>query len=177
MAEPFIAEIKIFAGNFAPRGYATCDGQLMPISQNTALFSLVGTFYGGNGTSSFGLPDLRGRTPISQGQGPALTERVLGEEGGIASVQLIPGEMPQHNHGLRASSGSSGVASPSNGVWAVAGSRRATVNLYTATSGSAPVMNPAALSVAGSSLPHNNLSPYLVLTFIIALEGVFPTRN
>jgi microcystin-dependent protein len=173
---PFVAEIRIFAGNFAPTGWARCDGQLLPLSQNTALFSLLGTTYGGDGKSNFALPNLQGNAPLQPGQGPGLSLRDLGEVGGEQSVTLIQTEMPSHTHTVGCSSASADQPSPTNDVWAVTGARRATVNQYAAGNGNV-VMNPLALTVSGSSLPHNNMPPYLGLTFIIALQGVFPPRS
>ena len=176
MSSPFVAEIRIFAGNFAPLGWAFCNGQLMPISQNTALFSLIGTFYGGDGRSTFGLPNLQGSAPLGQGQGPGLTERFLGETGGEQFVTLLQTEMPAHLHTVRCSSANADKNDPTNNVWAVTGARRATVNQYAANTPTVSMSN-SALSVAGGSLPHNNMPPYLALNFIIALQGVFPPRS
>jgi microcystin-dependent protein len=174
MSEPFVAEIKMFAGNFAPVGYALCQGQLMPIQQNTALFSLIGTFYGGNGTSTFGLPDLRGRYPMNQGQGPGLTDRVIGENAGEENVALLTQEMAAHTHLPQASSQAGSQATL--GTWSSSVGGRTPAPLY---SSSVPntQMNNSIISPAGGNLPHNNLQPYLVVTFIIALNGIFPSRN
>ncbi len=177
MADPFVAEIRIFAGNFAPTGWATCDGQLMPISQNTALFSLLGTNYGGDGKSTFGLPDLQGRAPMFWGQGQGLTDRFIGETGGSQTVTLIPSEMPAHTHQARATAAAGTSANPTDGIWAVAGSRRAPTSLYSTTSAGGGAMSPQALAINGGGLPHNNMPPYLTMTFIIALQGVFPPRG
>ena len=163
--------------NFAPRGWAFCNGQLLPISQNTALFSLLGTNYGGNGQTTFGLPSLQERTPIHQGQGSGLSPRALGEQGGMATVTLISSEIPNHSHTLQATTASATTAAPSNGIWAVSGSRRTTTNLYTAAAAAGAAMSSAAISPAGSSLPHNNMPPYLAVNFCIALQGIFPARN
>lgn len=175
MSSPFVAEIKMFAGNFAPTGYALCQGQLLPISQNTALFSLLGTFYGGNGQSTFALPDLQDRGPVNQGQGPGLSERFLGEEGGSQNVTLIQSEMPAHNHILRGTTAGADQVDPTARVWASSATGRTPPPLYSTTQNS--TMAQTSLAAAGSSLPHNNMHPILTVTFIIALQGVFPARN
>lgn len=174
MSDPFVAEIRIFAGNFAPRGWALCDGQLLPISQNTALFSLLGVTYGGNGKSTFALPNLQGSAPMQQGQGPGLSLRDLGEQGGEQSVTLLSTEMPSHNHPVSANSGGAGFPSPVNNVWAALPGRTPPP-LYRNTNNA--LMSPLGTSNTGGSLPHNNMPPYLALTFIIALQGVFPARS
>jgi microcystin-dependent protein len=175
--DPFVAEIRIFTGNFAPTGWALCNGQLMPISQNTALFSLLGTFYGGDGKSTFALPNLQGSAPLGAGQGAGLSDRFLGEQSGVPNVTLIQTEMPAHTHFVRCSDAAADSTSPTGNVWAVSGSRRATINQHTASTVQNTLMNPLALSITGSSFPHNNMPPYLVLNFIIALQGVFPPRS
>jgi len=175
MSNPFLAEIRIFTGNFAPRGWAQCDGQIMPISQNTALFSLLGTNYGGDGKSNFALPNLQGCAPMQQGQGPGLTLRDLGETGGEQTVTLLQTEMPAHSHQAKAG-GSINSGTPVNGTWGspVKGQEFA---LYAPLASGSQPMNPFATSIAGGSLPHNNMPPFLGLTFIIALQGVFPARS
>ncbi|HWE63356.1 MAG TPA: tail fiber protein [Chloroflexota bacterium] len=170
MSNPFLAEIRIFAGNFAPKGWATCNGQILPISQNTALFSLLGTTYGGDGRSNFALPNLRGAAPLQRGQGPGLTLRDLGESGGEQTVTLLTSEMPAHTHSAFPGPGAGTALSPANDTWSAYRGFQ-----FAATADSQ--MSPQAISVAGSSLPHNNMQPYLVLTFIIALQGVFPARS
>ncbi|MCE3001454.1 MAG: tail fiber protein [Xanthomonadaceae bacterium] len=168
MSEPFIAEIRIVGFNFAPVGWALCDGQLLPISQNTALFSLLGTTFGGNGQTTFALPDLRGRAPMFDGQGPGLPPRVLGERGGTESVTLTVAEMPPHSHPVAVSTA---VADRANPVGTRFGS---TVDpVYTAAN---PGLAAAAQGTAGGSQPHENMQPSLVLNFIIALQGIFPPR-
>ncbi|HEU4375196.1 MAG TPA: tail fiber protein [Telluria sp.] len=173
MSDQFLGEIRMFGGNFAPAQWAFCAGQLLPISQNTALFSLLGTTYGGNGVNNFGLPDLRRRVPLQPRQGPGLTERYLGEMAGEEQVTLIQGEMPQHTHTLQAAAGSA-VSRAANGHMF------STVNTPTPpfhpASSNVGSMAPATLSPAGGGGPHNNLQPYLTLTFIIALQGIFPPR-
>ena len=175
MSSPFVAEIRMFAGNFAPTGWATCNGQLMPISQNTALFSLLGTFYGGDGKSNFALPNLEDSTPIFWGQGAGLTDRSLGESSGTPQVTLLTSEMPQHNHNLMADTVDIGdTRTPGPTVSLVSTSPG---NLYNPSVSGVAQMNPQALSVAGGSQPHNNMMPFLAVTFIIALQGVFPPRS
>jgi microcystin-dependent protein len=171
---PFIAEIKLFAGNFAPRDYAMCNGQLLPISQNQALFSLIGTMYGGNGTTTFGLPDLRGRVPIHQGQGPGLTNRVLGEMGGSETVTLTANELPPHTHNLQANTGPGTSVAPVNGAVLAASTARDKVY---GTAVPNAVMSAQSIGPAGSGLPHANMQPYLAVNFIIAIQGIFPSRN
>lgn len=176
MSNPFVAEIRIFAGNFAPTGWALCNGQLLPISQNTALFSLLGTTYGGDGKSNFALPNLQGSAPLQQGQGPGLSLRVEGEVGGEQNVTLLQTEMPAHAHSAQGSTGST-QTTPVNNAWA-SGAKLGGGNLYfPSTPASNVQMNPFATSIAGGNLPHNNMMPYLCLTFIIALQGVFPPRS
>ena len=174
MSNPFVAEIRMFGGNFAPTGWATCDGQLMSISQNTALFSLLGTVFGGDGKSSYGLPNLQGSVPIAWGQGSGLTDRVLGESSGTPSVTLLQSEMPVHTHAINAyADDPADVNTPSPAVilGATAG-----LNLYSPTKANT-TMNAQDLSIYGSSLPHNNMPPYLAVTFIIAMQGVYPPRG
>jgi microcystin-dependent protein len=173
VADPFVAEIRIFGFDFAPTGWALCDGQLLPISQNTALFSLLGTFYGGNGKSNFALPDLQGAAPMHQGQGPGLSLRDLGETGGEETVTLIQSEMPAHSHGMRADTldvGDVNVPQPT-ATWAQSSGG----NMYQTTADT--TLGPQALPLAGGSLPHNNLQPFLTMNFCIALQGVFPPRG
>jgi microcystin-dependent protein len=173
MSSPFVAEIKMWGGNFSPTGYAFCDGQLMPISQNTALFSLLGTTYGGDGKSTFALPDMQGNTPMHPGQGPGLSQRFLGEMSGSDNVTLIQSEMPIHKHNLTAY-----VDDPADvqqpGPQVILGLAQGLVPYRSDTN---TQMGPFELSVTGSSFPHNNMQPYLCLTFIIALQGVFPPRG
>jgi microcystin-dependent protein len=175
MSSPFVAEIRIFACNFAPTGWAECNGQLMPISQNTALFSLLGTTYGGDGKSTFGLPNFQGNSPMEQGQGAGLSLRDLGEAAGEDYVTLLQSEMPSHPHSANADSGGGSANTPTGNVWAATVVARQGVNVYASTQG--VTMNPLALSLTGGSLPHNNLMPYLVLNFCIALQGIFPARG
>jgi microcystin-dependent protein len=175
MSNPFVAEIRIFTGNFAPKGWALCNGQLLPISQNTALFSLLGTTYGGDGKSNFALPDMQGNTPMQQGQGPGLSLRDLGEEAGEQTVTLLQTEMPSHSHGVQAGGGSDS-GSPVGETWG-GGQKGFGTNLYTPSSAQNVAMNPLTTTISGGNLPHNNMMPFLGLTFIIALQGVFPARS
>jgi len=170
--DPFVAEIRIFPFNFAPKGWAFCDGQLLPISQNTALFSLLGTTYGGDGKSNFALPDMQGNAPMQPGQGPGLSLHDLGETGGSETVSLLESEIPSHNHALNAS-GAEGTAGSPNGSLVAS---PVGLNMY-ATSLNATAMNPNAVAPAGGDQPHNNMQPYLTLNFNIAMQGVFPPRT
>jgi microcystin-dependent protein len=170
--DPFVAEIRIFPFNFAPKGWAFCDGQLLPLSQNTALFSLLGTTYGGNGKSNFALPDLQGRAPMHPGQGPGLSLHDLGETGGSETVTLLESEIPAHAHILRASLDDADLRIPSP----ARSLAKASASVY--VSGNPNVaMAPQALAPAGGDQPHNNMMPYLTLNFCIALQGVFPPRT
>lgn len=175
MADPFVAEIRIFPFNFAPRGWAWCDGQLLPLSQNTALFSLLGTTYGGNGKSNFALPDLQGRTPMHPGQGPGLSLHDLGETGGSETVTLLESEIPMHAHALMASNEDGTQGSLTAGV-TVANSVGGMLYQTNVSSNLTP-MNASALAPAGGDAAHNNLQPYLTCYFCIALQGVFPPRG
>ena len=167
MSEPFIGEIILFAGNFAPRGWALCNGQILAISQNTALFSILGTTYGGNGQTTFALPDLRGRVPVHPGQGPGLSPYDLGQAGGTETVTLNVAEMPQHTHPQPATNGEQTTNRPNGALPARGG-------VYAQTSDGSTLTPP---SPVGGSQPHNNIQPYLGLNYIIALEGIFPSRN
>ncbi len=175
MADPFVAEIRIFGFNFAPKGWAFCNGQLLPLSQNTALFALLGTTYGGDGKSTFALPDLQGCAPMHPGQGPGLSLHDLGEQGGSETVTLLESEMPAHNHFFKVSTEqgdlqepgpTKSLARPNGALPFVPGSPQ-------------PALTQMAfqeLAPAGGSLPHNNMAPYLTLNMCIALQGVFPPR-
>lgn len=169
MSDPFIAEIKLFAGNFAPRGWAFCNGQILSIAQNTALFSLLGTTYGGNGQTTFALPDLRSRVPVHPGQGPGLSNVTLGQAAGSETVTLLQTQMPQHGHMVAATNGSAGASRPANNFLSAGGSY--------ANASDGTTMNPNMVQGAGGGQPHENRQPYLGLNFIIALEGIFPARN
>ena len=175
MASPFLAEITLFAGNFAPRGWAFCNGGFIAISQNTALFSLLGTTYGGNGITTFGLPDLQGRLPMHFGQGPGLSSHVLGEKGGAEAITLTTSQMPAHTHAVNIGTG--GAADNANPVGRYPATP-ASGSPYTGVGGAqmAPGTG-TSLASSGGGLPHNNLMPSLCVTFIIATQGVFPARN
>lgn len=170
--DPFVAEIRIFPFNFAPKGWAWCDGQLLPLSQNTALFSLLGTTYGGNGKSNFALPDLQGRAPMHPGQGPGLSLHDLGETGGSETVTLLESEIPSHSHTMRASAVSADRPTPVASLSATPSGD----NLY-APANNLVSMAPQCLAPAGGDQPHNNMMPYLTFYFCIALQGVFPPRT
>jgi microcystin-dependent protein len=173
--DPFVGEIRIFAGNFAPTGWALCNGQLLPISQNTALFSLLGTFYGGDGKSTFALPNLQDGVPMHQGQGPGLSERFLGEQSGEDFVTLLQTEMPFHTHGMMASPDPADHVAPGN-TFSFAASNPGTIYQQN-TSANLTNLAFQTIGIAGGSLPHNNDQPYLTLNFIIALQGIFPARG
>ena len=171
MSTPFVGEIRMFGGNFAPAGWAFCSGQLMPISENDTLFTLIGTTYGGDGQSTFGLPDLQGRLPMHMGTGPGLTTRTIGEMGGVETVTLTVNQIPIHTHAPQSDANNGNQATPQNRVWAGAAASR--------YSSSAPnlAMNNTLGGNAGGSQPHDNLMPYLAISFIISLFGIFPTQN
>jgi microcystin-dependent protein len=173
--DPFVAEIRMFGFNFAPKGWATCDGQILPLSQNTALFSLLGTMYGGDGRSNFALPNLDGSAPMFFGQGPGLTEHFEGESGGSDTVTLIQSEMPSHTHTMQAANFPGDIQAPTDQTTLA---RSTGGNGYQSNAAQNLVpLNPSALPPAGGGQPHNNLMPYLTLTFCIALQGVFPPRG
>lgn len=175
MSDPFVAEIRIFPFNFAPKGWAFCDGQLMPISQNTALFSLLGTTYGGDGKSTFALPNMQGNSPMQQGQSVTGSTYFLGQNGGEPNVTLLQTEMPQHNHAIQGNIGQAELATPSP---ARSLARTNPGQAYTATTTNISQFALASSILPnGSSLPHNNMMPFLTLNFCIALQGVFPPRG
>jgi microcystin-dependent protein len=170
MADPFLGEIRLFSFNYAPRGWALCNGQLLPISQNQALFSVLGTTFGGDGRTTFGLPNMQSRIPVHVGQGVGLSNYVLGEAAGVESVTLSIAEMPAHPHTAQGFNGTGNLGPTAQNTWAGAGS-----NPYTTTSNSS--MNPATIASNPGGAPHSNLAPYLAVTFAIALQGIFPSRN
>lgn len=172
MSDPYIGEIRLFAGNFAPRNFAFCHGQLLPISENDALFSLLGTIYGGDGLTTFALPDLRGRVPLHMGQGPGLSNRSIGQRLGAETVTLTPSQIPLHAHAQRASTN---AVNAGYGPMAAPGAS-ATTSFY---GSGAPQVAMAATAVdnTGGNQPHSNMAPYLALNFIIALFGIYPSRN
>jgi microcystin-dependent protein len=176
MSSPFVAEIRMFAGSFAPTGWALCNGQPMPLAQNTALFALLGTYYGGDGKTNFNLPNLQGSAVMNQGSGSGLSQRFIGETAGEPNVTLLSAEMPMHNHSIQAYTddpAASQVPDPSQ-VLGYAQGLTPYLNNYT---GNPTQLNPGALGMYGGSQPHNNMQPYLCVTFIIALQGVFPQRS
>lgn len=173
--DPFVAEIRIFPFNFAPKGWAWCDGQILPLSQNTALFSLLGTTYGGDGKSNFALPNMQGNAPMHPGQGPGLPLHDLGETGGSDTVSLLESEIPSHSHAFLAAPNPALVATPSPTVGL---GRSRTVNAYVDTTTTNLVtMSDNTLAPAGGDQPHNNMQPYLTFYFCIALQGVYPPRT
>lgn len=172
MSQPFLGEIRMVGFAFAPRGWAFCAGQLLPISQNDALFALIGTIYGGDGQTTFQLPNLAGRLPVHQGQGPGLSNYVIGQASGSESVTLVTQQIPQHVHTANVAAGGTRNASPTGNLL---GSGEADIYTRGAT---APVnLSPNAIGASGGSQPHENMQPYLCINFVIALEGVFPSRN
>src|SRR4030088_727906 len=172
MADPFVAEIRIFPFNFAPKGWAWCDGQLMPLSQNTALFSLLGTTYGGDGKSNFALPNMQGNAPMHPGQGPGLSLHALGETGGSETVTLLESEMPAHSHNWTVSKADGIDTNVTNELLA----KGIGIGLYAAP-GPITQLDQNAIQPAGGDQPHNNMMPYLTLFFCIALQGVYPPRT
>ena len=184
MSNPFLGEIRMFAGTFAPRGFAFCNGQLLPISENDALYALIGTTYGGDGQVTFAMPDLRGRVPVNQGQGPGLSSYVIGQKAGTESVTLTLLQTPSHSHTLSATSATGNVAVPNNQTLPASpdgATPHSTASLYVEATPNAVVQNPmdpTSISPSGgSNQPHENRMPLLAFNFIIALEGVFPSRN
>jgi microcystin-dependent protein len=177
MAQPYLAEIKMFGGNFAPNGYALCSGQIMSISQNTALFALLGTTYGGNGTTTFALPDMQGRAPAHWGNGPAIDPMDLGQVSGTPNVTLTTAQLPSHTHpisGAIIASSNPGETPASNTLFTTSAPNQ----VYATALGTGGLnLAPQSITMTGGSQPHNNMQPYLALTFIIALQGVFPARN
>lgn len=173
MSDQYLGEIRMFAGNFAPYGWALCNGQTLSISQNTALFSLIGTYYGGDGVTTFALPNLQSRAPIHQGQGVGLSPYVVGQNGGFESVTLGTGQIPQHNHLVATNNGPGNNIHPANAILASTTSDKP----YTSAASDGSTLNTNAVSFTGSSQPHANIQPYLCITFIIALQGIYPSRN
>lgn len=171
MSEPFIGEIKMFGFNFPPRGWAVCNGQIMPINQNMALFSLLGTYYGGDGQTTFALPDLQGRTPVNWGNPVVGAPVSLGESAGDEAHTLIQSEMPAHTHAISGTAADATEPIPGGSIWGASGE-----NPYKVATGNT-TMNGVALGIAGGSQPHANMQPYLVLNFCVALDGIFPSRN
>lgn len=174
MTDPFVAEIRSFGFNFAPTGWARCDGAILPLSQNTALFSLLGTMYGGDGKSTFALPDLQGSSPVSSGQGNGLSDRFVGESYGSGTVSLIQSEIPAHTHVPQGALDPAELAAPGNDRVLARG--QPGLPYQSDSSTSLTQLNPSATTPAGGSQPHNNLPPLLTLNFCIALQGIFPPR-
>ncbi len=180
MSTPYLGEIRMFGGNFAPRNNAYCAGQLLSIAQNTALFSLLGTFYGGNGTTTFALPDLRGRVPISMGNGPGLTPRVIGEQGGSENVTLLSTTTPMHNHVVNATTDIGNLTGPSDKAIPAEptdGTNPGTLYVVPPNTITPVAMATQAVTFTGGSQPHQNMMPTLAISIIIALQGIFPSRN
>jgi microcystin-dependent protein len=178
MSDQYLGEIRMFGGNFAPTGWALCNGQLLSISQNTALFSLLGTSFGGDGVQTFGLPDLRGRAPLHWGQGTGLSAYTMGEQTGTETVALLQNQMPAHTHQVNASSSNASSASANGAVPATAIPGRgqsAAPEIYGTAANT--TMNPQMISASGGSQPHNNMQPSLCVSFVIALEGIYPSRS
>ena len=173
MAQPYVGEIRMFAGNFAPAGWVFCDGQLLPISENETLFNLIGTTYGGDGQSTFAVPDLRGRIPIHAGTGPGLSSRILASSGGAEEVTLTVNQIPAHSHVVLASGAAASSGNPSGNVSATT----SPTNVYSTSLQTAQNMNNAAIAPAGGSQPHSNLMPALCVNFIISLFGIFPSPS
>jgi microcystin-dependent protein len=176
MSDQFLGEIRPFALNFAPTGWALCNGDLIPITQNTALFSLLGTQYGGDGIHNFALPNLQGSAPLGQGEGPGLNNRQIGEVGGVLAVALTVAQMPSHTHPVRAQTGVGTTRSPSGKVWAESVVSHVPVTAYS-TNAPDLLMSTAVIAHAGSNRAHNNLQPYLTINFCIAMTGIFPARG
>jgi len=175
--DPFVSEIRIFGCNFAPVGWALCQGQLLSIQQNTALFSLVGTMYGGNGQTTFGLPDLRSRAAVGQGQGNGLSSYTIGQVGGSENITLLSNQSAVHSHNVNCFNDSGDTAGPGGNILGTPGADRGLIAYNAATSGTNVNMNTGMISFSGSGTPHNNMSPYLTLNYCIALVGVYPQRN
>lgn len=173
MSEPFVGEVRMFAGNFAPRGWAFCDGQLLAVSQNDALFSLLGTIYGGDGRTTFGLPDMRGRVPIHAGSGPGLSPRRLGAKAGVEKVTLTVNQLPSHTHPIQVSQEPANLPNPGNGTFLATGN---VIELYTGDPEDQN-MPSTTISNVGGSRSHTNLQPFLCINYIIALFGIYPSRQ
>ncbi|MEL6428343.1 MAG: tail fiber protein [Planctomycetota bacterium] len=171
--EPFIGQIMLFAGNFAPRGWAKCDGQLLDITSHSALFSILGTTYGGDGRTTFGLPDLRGRTPMHEGHGPGLSNRNLGQKGGEETVTLTVNQIPAHGHDVRCFEAQGSLGTPRGNF--PAGDRAGADDVYSASSDQ--TMNSGMIAQSGGGAAHDNMQPFLALNYCIALTGIFPSRN
>ena len=176
MSDQYLGEIRMVGFNFAPVGWALCNGQLLSITQNTALFSLLGTTYGGDGKSTFGLPNLQASAPMGSGNGGGLSPRQLGDIGGEFAVTLFSTQMPSHSHGVACIGGAGSSDSPANNVWAAAAGGRVPPPVYAAAASSVS-MNGAAVQPSGGNQPHNNMPPYLAVYFVIAMQGIYPARG
>jgi len=174
MSQPFVGEIRMFAGSFAPVGWVFCDGRQLPISENETLFNLIGTTYGGDGQQTFAVPDLRGRASMHQGQGQGLQNGTLGQTGGVEQVTLTTQQIPLHTHGLLGDAGG-GTNSPLNAIPAVAGGGPGGLSTYTPPGGATTTLSPKMLQSTGGSQPHDNRQPFLCVSFIISLFGIFPS--
>lgn len=173
MSDQYVGEIRMFPGTYAPQGWALCNGQLLSISENEALFTLIGTTYGGDGQTTFALPNLQGRAPVHMGTNPATgTNYLLGQSAGTENVTLLTTQMPAHTHAVLAAQAAGDIANPSNNVWA-----SNNVSAYAADPTGAVAMNPAAISPAGGGQPHDNMMPFTVINYIIALNGIYPDFN
>ncbi len=181
MGEPYLGEISLGGWNFAPHGFALCNGQLLPISQNTALFSLLGTDFGGDGQSTFALPDLRGRVPVHMGQGPGLSSYNIGQAGGAETVTLTLGQLPSHNHYMYVNSGGPTTSNPggaflASGPYTGSGPNATELKLYNPGNNGAQ-LNSSAIDNAGGNQGHSNIQPFLAVTYVIAMQGIYPSRN
>ncbi|MDD5271934.1 MAG: tail fiber protein [Methylovulum sp.] len=177
MSEPFVGEIRMVGFNFPPRNWALCDGHTLPINQYQALFALLGVTYGGDGHTTFGLPDLRGRVPVNQGTGPGLSTYVMGQKAGSETVTLTSAQIPNHTHSLNVSSGQGTLTTPVNNFLAVPVDNNGTANMQDFAGLANAAMNAAAIGATGGNQAHTNLQPFLCVNFIIALTGIFPSRN
>jgi microcystin-dependent protein len=177
MSDQYLGEIRMVGFNFAPLGWALCNGQLLSITQNTALFSLLGTTYGGDGRSTFGLPNLQASAPMGYGNGGGLTPRTWGDTGGEFAVTLLSTQMPSHSHAVACISGAGSSNSPANNVWAAAPGDRVAPPVYANAKPNSVNMNAAAVQPSGGNQPHNNMPPYLAVYFVIAMQGIYPTRG
>lgn len=173
MSESYVGEIRMFAGSYAPQGWAFCDGSLVSIAENETLFTLIGTTYGGDGINTFGLPDLRGRVPIHQGAGPGLSTRTIGEAGGAETVTLTVPQIPAHNHAALASNAGGNADTPANNFW----SASATTTQYVPGDQANTAMGASAIVFAGGNQPHDNMLPFTTISFIISLYGIYPSQN
>lgn len=180
MSDQFVAEIRMYGFNFAPYQWALCNGQILPISQNTTMFSLIGTYYGGNGTSNFQLPNLQGTVPLGTGQGNGLSSYMIGEQGGVPSITLLDSEIPSHTHNLVADSDLASTISPAGAVYRrgeIPGNPAVGVGAYSSTTPANTALHPLALGTAGGNTAHNNMMPYLTMNFCIAMFGMYPPRG